>query len=284
MDGILLINKEVGLTSQAVLTKLKRILGEKRIGHCGTLDPIASGVLVVLIGAATKLSSYLLEKDKEYLAKVKLGVKTDTYDVTGNVIKEGKVENITNESIDEALASFLGDIKQTPPIYSAIKVDGKKLYEYARIGREVEIKPKDVTIYEIKRTSELENDEFSFLVKASKGTYIRSLINDLGEKLGTFATMSSLTRIKSGKFDISDSKKIEDIEKGNFKLIEMADAIDLEKVIVSDKLIKTILNGGKISLKEFSIKEKEVALIYEGKLVAIYEKDLNYYKPVRVWN
>ncbi len=284
MDGILLINKEVGLTSQAVLTKLKRILGEKRIGHCGTLDPIASGVLVVLIGQATKLSSYLLEKDKEYLAKVKLGVKTDTYDVTGNVIKEGKVENITNESIDEALASFLGDIKQTPPIYSAIKVDGKKLYEYARIGREVEIKPRDVTIYEIKRTSELENDEFSFLVKASKGTYIRSLINDLGEKLGTFATMSSLTRIKSGKFDISDSKKIEDIEKGNFKLIEMADAIDLEKVIVSDKLIKTILNGGKISLKEFSIKEKEVALIYEGKLVAIYEKDLNYYKPVRVWN
>lgn len=284
MDGILLINKEVGLTSQAVLTKLKRILGEKRIGHCGTLDPIASGVLVVLIGAATKLSSYLLEKDKEYLAKVKLGVKTDTYDVTGNVIKEGKVENITNELIDEALASFLGDIKQTPPIYSAIKVDGKKLYEYARCGKDVEIKPRDVTIYEIKRTGELEDDEFSFLVKASKGTYIRSLINDLGEKLGTFATMSSLTRIKSGKFDISDSKKIEDIEKGNFKLIEMADAIDLEKVIVSDKLIKTILNGGKISLKEFSIKEKEVALIYEGKLVAIYEKDLNYYKPVRVWN
>ena len=239
MDGILLINKNSGLTSQAVLTKLKHILNEPKIGHCGTLDPIAKGVLVVLLGQATKLSNFLLEENKEYEAEVTLGIKTDTFDITGNVLEEKEV-NVTDSDIDKVLQSVLGESMQTPPIYSAIKIDGKKLYDYARSGKEVEFSDRLITVYSINRTSNLTNNKFTFRTKVSKGTYIRSLINDVGIKLNTFATMSRLTRTSSGNFSIKDSYTLDDVKNGNFKVISMLDAISIKKIELDQETYKKV--------------------------------------------
>lgn len=284
MDGILLINKDSGLTSQAVLTKLKHILNEPKIGHCGTLDPIAKGVLVVLLGQATKLSNFLLEENKEYEAEVTLGIKTDTFDITGNVLEEKEV-NVTDSDIDKVLQSFLGESMQTPPIYSAIKIDGKKLYDYARSGKEVEVSDRLITVYSINRTSNLTNNKFTFKTKVSKGTYIRSLINDIGIKLNTFATMSRLTRISSGNFSIKDSYTLDDVKNGNFKVISMLDAISIKKIELDQETYKKVSCGGKISLKQFeNVNDKQIAFTYNNKLVAIYERYESYYGALRVWN
>ena len=284
MDGVLLVNKERGLSSQAVLTKLKHILNEKKIGHCGTLDPMAEGVLVVLLGSATKLSSYLLEKDKEYIAEALLGVETTTYDLEGEVIKKVDNPDVSLDKIDEVLKSYQGTIMQTPPIYSAIKINGRKLYDYAIKGDEVELKPREVIIYEINRLTDVIDDKFSFKVSASKGTYIRSLVHDIGESLKTFATVARLIRTRSGKFMISDAYSLNDIENGNYKLIKMSDAIDLEKITINKDLFKKVSFGGKISLKDIKASQNEVALIYNGELVAIYKREDSFYKAVRVWN
>lgn len=284
MDGILLVNKDRGLSSQAVLTKLKHVLGEAKVGHCGTLDPMAEGVLVVLLGSATKLSSYLLEKDKEYEARALLGVETNTYDIEGEVVNKKEVSGIKESQIDEVLSSFIGPQMQTPPIYSAIKVSGRKLYDYALKGDSVEIVPRSITIFDIKRTTDLINNEFSFSVHASKGTYIRSLVHDAGIKLNTFATLTHLTRTRSGNFSLSECYTLSDIEKGNFKLIKMADAIDLEKVEIDSDTYKKVSFGGKVSFKDVNSSAIEVALLYKGKLCAIYKREESYYKAVRVWN
>ena len=284
MDGLLLINKDSGLTSQAVLTKLKHILNEPKIGHCGTLDPIAKGVLVVLLGQATKLSNFLLEENKEYEAEVTLGIKTDTFDKTGNVLEEKEV-NVTDSDIDKVLQSFLGESMQTPPIYSAIKIDGKKLYDYARSGKEVEFSDRLITVYSINRTSNLTNNKFTFRTKVSKGTYIRSLINDVGIKLNTFATMSRLTRTSSGNFSIKDSYTLDDVKNGNFKVISMLDAISIKKIELDQETYKKVSCGGKISLKQFeNVNDKQIAFTYNNKLVAIYERYESYYGALRVWN
>ena len=284
MDGVLLINKEKGMTSQKVLTKIKHILNVDKIGHCGTLDPISTGVLVCLLGKATKLSRYLLEENKCYKAKVLLGLRTDSFDITGNVT--GKKDNIkvTDFDIDEVLNSFIGSIKQTPPIYSAIKVGGKKLYEYARSGKDIEIEERTVEIYDLKRTSNLINNEFEFEVFASKGTYIRSLIDDIGIKLNTFATMLELERIKAGKFGILDCYNLLDIEKGNYKIISLQDALDLDSVTLNDNQYKKVINGGKLSLKEFDKLYEKMMLLYEGELIAIYHREEGFYKSEVIWN
>lgn len=284
MDGILIINKEKGITSQKVLTKLKHILNVSKIGHCGTLDPIATGVLVCLLGSATKLSKYLLEENKCYNASLKLGIRTDTFDITGNITDTKDDFSVSDAQIDEVLNSFIGKSTQTPPIYSAIKINGKKLYEYARSGKDVEINKREIEIYDIKRNSPLINNEFSFGVFASKGTYIRSLIDDIGIKLNTYAVMTNLTRTKSGKFDIKDSYTLEDIEKGNFKLISMVDALDMPKEVLDENTYIKVKNGGKLSLKTFERIYDEVMLIYGDKLVAIYKKDQGFYKSEVIWN
>ena len=215
MDGIIVINKPIGCTSYNIVYRVKKIFKEK-VGHTGTLDPLATGVLPILIGKGTKLSSYLMEHDKEYIATLKLGKKTDTLDAEGEVIEEREVDdNIFNkDKIDEVLNKFIGKIEQIPPLYSAIKVNGKKLYEYARNGQNVEVKPRQVEIYKINLLNiDKEQKEIKFKVNCSKGTYIRTLCLDIAEKLGSIGYMSSLQRTRVGRFKIEDAITIDELEK-----------------------------------------------------------------------
>lgn len=184
MNGILIVNKPQNFTSQDVVSKVKKILNEKKAGHTGTLDPLATGVLPVLLGNSTKLSKYLIEHDKVYVAKIKLGQRTDTGDIEGKVIEEKSVPEISIEKIKKALESFLGKGQQIPPMYSAIKINGKKLYEYARNGESVEVPPRNIEIYSIKLL-EIEEKQIKFEVSCSKGTYIRTLCENIAETLGT---------------------------------------------------------------------------------------------------
>lgn len=204
IDGLLIFDKEKGITSHDLVYKVRKKLGIKKVGHTGTLDPMATGVLVISIGKGTKTSDYILSSDKVYEAKIKLGVLTDSYDITGKILEEENV-NFTEEEIKDALIKLTGKISQRPPIYSALKVKGKKLYEYAREGKDVEIKKRDVEIYKIELLDFNGKDEFKILTKVSKGTYIRSLANDLGRSLGTFGTLTELRRTRSGSFKIEDA-------------------------------------------------------------------------------
>lgn len=184
MNGILIVNKPKNFTSQDVVSKVKKILNEKKAGHTGTLDPMATGVLPILLGNSTKLSKYLIEHNKVYVAKIKLGQKTDTGDVEGKVIEEMPVPEISVIKVEKILNSFLGKQKQIPPMYSAIKINGKKLYEYARNGETVEVPARDIEIYSIKLL-QLKDKEIEFEVSCSKGTYIRTLCEDIAKGLGT---------------------------------------------------------------------------------------------------
>ncbi|MPW25830.1 tRNA pseudouridine(55) synthase TruB [Alkalibaculum sp. M08DMB] len=202
MNGILNIYKPSGMTSHDVVNKVRRALNTKKVGHTGTLDPIAEGILPLCIGSATKVSQFIVEKDKEYIAEVFLGVKTDSYDKTGHIVAENDLV-VTKNQFNKILDLFIGDIEQVPPIYSAIKVKGKKLYEYARSNKPVEIKPRKVTIYSIDLL-EYKYPIAKIKVSCAKGTYIRSLCNDIGEKLGTYGHMTSLIRTKSGPFHMEN--------------------------------------------------------------------------------
>ena len=213
-DGLILLNKSKGVSSFAAINELKRKIRAKKVGHAGTLDPMAEGLMIVMINDATKFSDDLMKKEKEYYVEMELGYKTDTYDLEGTVIERYEAEiNISNAQIIKAVNSFKGKIKQIPPMYSAIKVDGKKLYDLARKGVEVERTERNVEISEVrkikivrlnKNSKDNENIKISFYVKVSSGTYIRSLVYDIGEKLGVFATMTRLVRTKIGRFEIED--------------------------------------------------------------------------------
>lgn len=254
MDGILAINKSKGLTSNDIVKKVKKILNTK-VGHTGTLDPNATGVLPLLLGNATKISKYLINHDKEYEAVIKLGAKTTTADVEGEIIEEKEVnkEKLKKENIEEVLKSFIGKQQQIPPIYSAIKVNGKKLYEYARQGKEVEIKARDIEIYDLKLLKiDSENDELTINVKCSKGTYIRSLCEDIAVKLETVGYMKELNRIQVGEFNIKDSVTIEEF-KANIENKDYSNIIGIEKIFkkipqitISKKEYEKYLNGVKI--------------------------------------
>jgi tRNA pseudouridine55 synthase len=213
LKGIINILKPSGMTSHDVVSRLRKIFNMKKIGHTGTLDPNASGVLPICLGKATKISEYILNKDKKYRCEVYFGIKTSTYDSYGEIL-ESKVNNdIKKEDIENALKDFKGNIKQTPPIYSALKLNGKKLYEYARENKEVnlDIKKREVFIKDIKLISFKENRAI-IDVECSKGTYIRSIANDLGEKLNTVSYMSFLLRTKSGRFSLEDAITLEELE------------------------------------------------------------------------
>ena len=196
MDGIVIINKPIGITSRQVVSKVGKVLNEKKAGHTGTLDPMASGVLPVLLGKATKLSKYLVEHDKKYIATLCLGEKRDTGDSEGSVTQTKAIPDLDVESIEKVLKSFLGKSEQIPPMYSAIKVDGKKLYEYARVGIELEREARDIEIYDIKLLEYHEN-LIKFEVFCSKGTYIRVLCEDIAEKLGTARVYAKFTKNSS---------------------------------------------------------------------------------------
>ena len=240
-DGILIIDKPQDFTSHDVVAKIRKIIGTKKVGHTGTLDPMATGVLVVCVGAATKLVEYFTSKEKVYEAKIKLGIKTDTADITGNIIETSNldcIKEMTEDQIKETIKTFIGKQKQVPPKYSSIKVNGMKLYEYARKGIEVKIEPRDIEIFDINNIS-VENDEISYTVHCSKGTYIRSLCEDIATKLGTCGTMSYLRRIKTGEFSIENAITIEEIQED--KIYHMEKLFD-NKIVIEKDLDK-LLNG-----------------------------------------
>lgn len=250
MDGIIIVDKPKGITSHDVVSKLRKILKTKKIGHTGTLDPIATGVLPICVGICTKASNYLISDDKTYEAQIKLGILTDTSDITGNIIEENYDFNLSEEQIKDIILSFKGKQTQTPPIYSAVKVNGKKLYEYARQGIQVEIPSRQIEIFDIKVLNiNMKENTVDIIVHCSKGTYIRSLCVDIGKKLGTVATLSKLRRIKSGVFKIEDSIKLEDIDE-NVKFISLEQAfMKLDKIELKNNDIEKILNGVKINIK-----------------------------------
>lgn len=282
MDGIIVINKPKGCTSHDIVYKVKKILKEK-VGHTGTLDPNATGVLPLLIGEGTKLSKYLIEHDKIYKATIFLGKETTTLDVEGDVIKEKKVDfqKLTFENVNEVLNSFLGKQEQIPPIYSAIKVNGKKLYDYARNGQEVEIKPRTIEIYDIKLDSITEN-RITYTVKCSKGTYIRTLCKDIAEKLDTVGYMEDLQRQEVGMFNIKDSITVEELEQ-NINSKEFFDKYfisiekffeEKEKIQLNEKGLNLFLKGVRLTrnIKEDLYRIYDINNNFIG--IGIVEKNL----------
>lgn len=260
MQGIIIINKPQGFTSQDVVSKTKKILNVKKAGHTGTLDPLATGVLPVLLGNYTKLSKYLIEHDKTYIAKIKLGERRVTGDQEGEIIETKQVndENISVENVENVLKSFLGKQMQTPSIYSAIKVDGKKLYEYARQGIDVKIEPREIEVYKLDLLNvDLEEKEIEISVSCSKGTYIRVLCEDIAKKLDTVGYMSYLNRIVVDKFKIEDAIDFETLEKNKDdeeflknNLITMEEMFsDFPKLILNSRKIELFLNGVMLTFK-----------------------------------
>lgn len=254
MDGIILVNKEKDFTSHDVVSIVKKIT-ESKVGHTGTLDPNATGVLPILLGKGTKISKYLIEHDKEYEVVLQLGVKTTTADEEGEIIEEKEVlkESLEQLEIERILKSFIGKIKQMPPKYSAIKVNGKKLYEYARKGQEVEIKPREVEIYNIEITNiQKEKKQIEFKVSCSKGTYIRTLCEDIAEKMRTVGYMKELKRTKVGNFNIKQAITLEQLqEKENIKIITIEEMFkDKEEIILEDSKIILLLNGVKMNIEK----------------------------------
>ena len=256
MDGIIIINKEKNYTSNDVVSIVKKITKSK-VGHTGTLDPNATGVLPLLIGNATKISKYLINHDKEYEVVLQLGAKTETADVEGKVIEEKEVtlDMLKKENINKTLQQFVGRQEQTPPIYSAIKVNGKKLYEYARKGQNVEIKSRQIEIYSIKLEKINEKEkQIIFKVKCSKGTYIRSLCEDISQNLGTVGYMKDLNRLQVGDFCIKDAITISELKR-KIENNNLENLITIENIFKNNKKIKLeqkhlepYINGVKINV------------------------------------
>ena len=251
IDGLILINKPKGWTSHDVINKLRSILHQKKIGHTGTLDPMATGVLPVLLGNATKLSKYLIEHDKTYIAVIKLGIKTNTGDEEGEIIerKEVNIDILKNTYIEDVLKSFIGNQKQKPPIYSAIKINGKKLYEYARNNEFVEIPERDIEVYEAKLLEINKNKlEIRIQLSVSKGTYIRKLCEDISEKLGTVGYMKELVRTRVDEYYLKDALDLEYIKENNENInnfcISIEDIFNGDnKIILPKDKLKHFLNG-----------------------------------------
>lgn len=250
MQGLLIINKPAGLTSFGVVARIKRLAGTKRVGHTGTLDPMATGVLPIFIGKATALCSFLLEADKGYTATFLLGTVTDTDDITGNVLSKTE-PNITEQQILDALKGFVGTIEQVPPTYSAIKKQGVPMYKLARQGKEIKIEPRQVTIHSITPVTNYCNNEITVDIVCSKGTYIRSLCRDLGQKLGVGATLKGLRRNFTSGFSLENSVDLENLTPENIEnyLLNEEKAVEyLTKVTVTEKQAKRFCNGGTLDI------------------------------------
>lgn len=274
MNGILLIDKDKGMTSHDVVNKVRRILGTRKVGHTGTLDPIATGLLPVLVGEGTKISNYIVADDKEYIATAVFGNEYTTYDITGDIV--ASTENIPDEAdVINYIESLHGKITQNPPIYSAIKVKGKKLYEYARAGIYVEIPEREVEIFETEVIN-IKPGEVCFRVKCSSGTYIRSLIQSMGRDLGSYAAMSDLRRTKVGAFNIEDAISLDNLEKLSREEIEKR-AISIEealsnmkKFFVPDYFYDRIKNGLQFRMKKTDLSIGEEVRIYcKGEFIGI---------------
>ena len=265
-NGILLINKEAGMTSHDVVNRVRKIMHTKKVGHAGTLDPDATGVLVLCINKATKALQFLTADEKEYIATMSLGTSTTTYDASGDVTSEKEFTGYHH--LEEVLSSFIGKQKQVPPMYSAIKVNGKKLYEYAREGKKIEVEPRDIDNKEIELLKE-EGHEITFRVKCSKGTYIRSLCVDLAKALGYPGHMKKLIRTQSGAFRIDDCITLSELEQGEYKIISLEEAFSsFDKIVVEDDSIVT--TGKKI---KSDIDHQVAVYSKSGALLAIYGPD-----------
>ena len=260
MNGILIVDKPGNYTSRDIVNIVSKELHTKKVGHTGTLDPMATGVLVLCIGEATKLVELLTSSSKEYIAGITLGMETDTLD----------------EEIINVLNSIKGKYMQEVPKYSAIKINGKKLYEYAREGIDIELPKREVEIINIELVSDIKRDEytkFQIKTKVSKGTYIRSLVRDIAYKLNTVGIMSSLRRIKQGNFDISESYTLEDIQNGNYKILSIEEALkDMYTIDLDDELYKKVSNGVKLPN---TYNQDTVVFKYNNKVKAIYKDDNN---------
>lgn len=284
MDGILLIDKPSGLTSRDVVNKVGRCLGTKKIGHTGTLDPLATGVMVLCVGKYTKLVEMLTSYNKTYEACIVLGIKTDTLDITGNVLEERNV-NISSQEILSTLKKFEGTYNQEVPIYSAVKINGKKLYEYARENKTINLPKRLVNIFKIELISDVKQENgktiFSIRCNVSKGTYIRSLINDIASSLNTIGVMKELRRIEQGNFKIDNCYQISDIENNNFKFVDL-DMIfkDYFIVDIDEKKYEDIKNG---KILENIYGENIIVFRYKGKYISIYKKYEKGEKLIKPW-
>lgn len=284
MNGILVVNKEKDYTSRDVVNIISKEFKTKKVGHTGTLDPIATGVLVVTIGGSTKISELLVSTYKEYIAEVTLGIKTDTLDITGNILETKEIK-LDKSKLEQTIKSFKKTYLQEVPIYSAVKVNGKKLYEYARNKEEVKLPKKEVEIKEIELLKYAEN-KFTFRCLVSKGTYIRSLINDICNELNIIGTMSSLKRTKQGEFKIEDSYTLEQIKNKKYKLLEMQEVLkEYLQIEVNEYIENKIKNGCLLENRYdediivFINKNQQVIGIYKK-----YEKDMNKIKPWKIFN
>ena len=275
MDALVVVNKPKGITSRDVVNELNHLFATKKIGHTGTLDPLATGVLVCLIGRYTKLVNLITSYDKEYIFEIKLGVKTDTGDSTGNIIATDTNE-VSASKLKEVVSTFPKEYDQEVPIYSAVKINGKKLYEYARENKTITLPKRHVHIYSLELL-EYNNHLVTCKCIVSKGTYIRSLIQDICANLNTLGTMNNLVRIKQGKFDISDSYTLDDIKNSEFKLLNIKEFLDYPTVELDDNLITKVINGNTIP-NTYNIKDK-VIFTYKSKDIAIYEVNEKYLKP-----
>lgn len=269
LDGILIIDKPAGITSHDVVAKVRKALKTKKVGHTGTLDPLATGVLIVCVEKATKLVNYLTCDEKTYEVEMKFGIKTDTGDITGKIIDEDPNYDIDISIIKNTMNKFIGKQKQIPPMYSAIKINGKKLYELAREGIEIEREARKIEIFDI-RNIEWKNEILKYTVHCSKGTYVRSLCEDIAKELGTIGTMTNLRRIQSGKFQIKDAIKIEDISEE--KIISMEKLFDKEIDVKNN--LKELLNGMKIQYT----RPDGLYKLYADEFIGIGKIEKNYLK------
>lgn len=273
-NGILVVDKPGNMTSRDVVNIVSNVLKTRKIGHTGTLDPLATGVLVLTIGKYTKLTEFLTSTFKTYEVEMVLGYATDTLDVTGKKIKKSD-KTITNDELIGVIKSFIKTYEQEVPIYSAVKINGKKLYEYARNDEIVELPKREVCISDI-RDIEIVNESVKFTCEVSKGTYIRSLVRDIGEKTGTYATMSKLRRIKQGDFDIREAYSLEGIKNNTYKILGLNDILTGYPVEnIDDVKYKEIINGVK---QKYDYKSDYLVFKYDDKYVALYRKSDDYYK------
>ena len=267
-SGIILIDKTIGPTSRQIVNAVSFLLHTKKVGHVGTLDPFASGLLILTVNHATKIGSYLETLDKTYVAKIKLGDKTDTGDLTGQIIASHDVPRLINKQvISDVLQSFLGKRQQIPPMFSALKRDGKPLYKYAREGKTLKREPRDILIHEIMLLS-FDVDTIEFQARVSKGTYVRTLGEEIAEALGTVGHLISLRRVAIGVFDVAEAINVDDVS--NDQMIDIVSALKhMRQVAVEPEQVKDIKNARPISLNVF---EEQVLLVSDKEALAIYER------------
>ena len=306
-DGIVNVYKEAGFTSHDVVAKLRGIYGQKKVGHTGTLDPMAEGVLIVVLGRATKLADLIITKKKRYIAQMLLGQETDTDDTSGQVTKEAAAEELDkmfsseeefSKLLEDTFSGFIGKSEQIPPMYSAIKINGKKLYEYAREGKSVELKGRPIEIYSLKlKDVNMMERRVTFEVEASKGTYIRSLIRDMGRKLGCGATMSGLIRDEINGIYLKDSLKISDLQRLKEEACLETSVLPMDQLLkaypeahIRNEAAKLLSNGNPLDEKSFieekdELKQADFFKVYMGdelKALYTYEREKNRYKVFKM--